>query len=84
VLIAAGLAGAVALRRKTAAEFPDEQGGRVGAAIRDFMERRRAGAAPAAPVASSVEELERLVNLRDQGVLNEDEFETQKELALRR
>ena len=84
VLIGAGLAGAVALRRKTAAEFPDEQGGRVGAAIRGFMERRRAAAAPAAPVASSVEELERLVNLRDQGVLNEDEFETQKELALRR
>lgn len=86
LLIGAGLAGAVALRRKAAAEFPDEQGGRMREAIEAAIDRRRGGAeAPVSPVAaeSEIDKLERLANLHDRGVLTDDEFASQKQLALK-
>ena len=47
-----------------------------------LYERARAGerqaAAPAAPAASPAEELARLADLRDRGVLSEEEFQAQK------
>jgi uncharacterized membrane protein YdbT with pleckstrin-like domain len=51
-----------------------------------LYERARAGerqaAAPAAPAASPAEELARLADLRDRGVLSEEEFQAQKSRLL--
>jgi hypothetical protein len=76
------------LRRQTASEFPDEQ---AGAALQRLRERARGlrrgrrrpePAGTPAGRAVPVDELERLVALRDRGALDDDEFRAQKELLL--
>lgn len=77
------------LRRQTAREFPDAQAGEALQRLRERaralrLPRRRAAPeepAPAGP-AVPVDELERLVALRDRGALDDEEFRTQKELLL--
>jgi len=70
--------GTAALRRQTAAEFPD-------AAFADGLGKRmrasvpgRAEAAPAPPKQSKIDKIERLSDLKEKGALTEAEFESAK------
>jgi Short C-terminal domain len=88
VLLAAGV---WVLRRQTLVEFPHagletaeiSVVARVTASTRKLTHHREHPAAAAAPVgASTADELDRLVALRDKGALTQDEFEAAKKLAL--
>jgi hypothetical protein len=91
LIIAALLAlGTEALRRQTLREFPDaalaegeglrESWGRMRESVSQRVSSAREGrAAPApAPEDAQIERLERLVALRERGVLSDEEFESQK------
>jgi hypothetical protein len=76
--------GTEALRRQTAAEFPDARFGGFGDRLRAAAPSR-AEARPQAPAAASkVEELERLSALKAQGSLSVEEFEAAKSEILAR
>lgn len=95
-LVALGAFGIVGLRRRTAAEFPQAQAGDTAASLRAWAAglRTRSGArdrpAPGgngAPMPASEEnvrlgQLERLAELRAQGLLTEKEFEAEKARVL--
>jgi hypothetical protein len=68
--------GVEALRRKAARDFPDAVPGAPLAALRGQAERVRGQRAAAAP--SQVEELERLARLKEQGMLDDEEFAAAK------
>jgi hypothetical protein len=84
-LAAVGLEG---LRRQAAEEFPDVRPGEAAARLRSWAGGLGGrGAAPAPDAAEAAEErrlerLERLARLREQGVLSEAEFATEKARAL--
>jgi hypothetical protein len=78
LLAALMVLGTEALRRQTAAEFPNADfggfGERIGAAVPG-----RGGPPPQAPAKESkVDELERLSTLKEQGALSDEEFESAK------
>ena len=80
LLTALALAGLTALRRQTAAEFPDARAGDTVAGLRAWaagLRGRRATPAPA-PQEQRLEQLERLARLREQGVLSDDEAAAEK------
>jgi hypothetical protein len=88
ILIALGVR---ALRRQTAAEFPEAQHGDTSRAMHDWYSGRRAPApAPsAAPVpvhaggnGGRVAELERLASLHDHGALTDEEFAAEKAVLM--
>lgn len=67
--------GVAALRRQTEAEFPDATGFKMP---RLFGRRETKPVAPAPAAESRVDQLERLVRLRDQGLLTEEEVASEK------
>jgi uncharacterized membrane protein YeiB len=91
LIIAALLAlGTEALRRQTLREFPDaalaegeglrESWGRMRESVSQRVSSAREGrtASAPAPEDAQIERLERLVALRERGVLSDEEFESQK------
>ncbi len=70
--------GTEALRRQTAAEFPDAT---FADGLADRMRAsvpRRAEAAPAPPKPTKIDKIERLSDLKEKGALTEEEFESAK------
>jgi hypothetical protein len=84
LLAALTVLGTEALRRQTAAEFPDAQFGGLGVRLRATAPRRAETEPPAPAAASKVEELERLSALKAQGSLSDEEFEVAKSEVLAR
>jgi hypothetical protein len=86
LLIALLALGFEVLRRQTAREFPDARRGESFRALRGWVRNigRRRRAAPVAPAApdSRLGQLEQLGRLRDDGVLDADEFEAEKTRVL--
>jgi len=95
VLVAVGVR---LIRRQAVEEFPDARKGEAMAAVRERIRERRvhrgahAQPTPDAPAAagevvqatdSRLQVLERLAALRERGALTDDEFEAEKNLALR-
>jgi hypothetical protein len=81
LLTALAAAGLTALRRQTAAEFPDAKAGDTVAGLRAWaagLRGRRAAPAPPGPQEQRLEQLERLARLREQGVLSDDEVAAEK------
>jgi hypothetical protein len=84
------VAGIELLRRMTAREFPDAQGGDAVHAIRAwYAARRRAGfgighssTAGASAQGTRIDDLERLAGLHDRGILTDEEFRAQKTALL--
>ena len=70
--------GVEALRRKTAAEFPDAQSGDTTTAIRGWYSGRREHGAPVPPNGEHVASIERLAALHDRGALTDAEFAAEK------
>jgi hypothetical protein len=95
LLIALAAVGVEALRRQTEREFPDAVRVPFGESLRNTYARVRAkpaaaasaGNGAAAPEAvlvdDSLAQLERLADLRDRGVLTDDEFAAEKRAILR-
>ena len=85
LLVAFGAVGIYMLRRDSIAEFPDasmeEMTSRVKARVKSMREGRGRAAAPE-PEDRRLDRLERLASLRDSGVLNEQEFESEKASVL--
>lgn len=73
--------GIEALRRKTAAEFPDSQPGDTVHALKAWYANRR-HPKPAPANGERIADLERLAGLHDRGVLSDSEFESQKALIV--
>jgi hypothetical protein len=81
VILAAMVAfGVYALRRETLREFPDAQPGGFIASARSTWDRLRGGGEPQGD--ASVAELTRLGEMRQQGLITDDEFATAKARAL--
>ncbi|MBV8988029.1 MAG: SHOCT domain-containing protein [Solirubrobacterales bacterium] len=82
VFLALALLGTEALRRQTAAEFPDAQLGAATSAIRARLNTLRARGpqdeASATPTMSLAEQLERLAVLRDDGAITTQEYDAAK------
>jgi len=85
------VAGVELLRRMTAREFPDAQGGDTLHALRAwYAARRRAGfgighsssTAGASAQGTRIDDLERLAGLHDRGILTDEEFRAQKTALL--
>jgi Short C-terminal domain len=80
--------GVHALRRQTAAEFPDVQAGDTMQSIRTWnaADRRHRGPAAAPVVAGAngghVADLERLATLHDRGSLTDEEFAAEKAVLM--
>ena len=84
--------GVAALRRQTAREFPEAPAGGGAHAVQERLTRawhsmsgdrqQVAVAAQGPPAPTHVDELERLANLHDRGVLTDDEFAGQKSALL--
>jgi hypothetical protein len=72
--------GVYALRRETLREFPDAQPGGFIASARSTWDRLRGGGEPQGD--ASVAELTRLGEMRQQGLITDDEFATAKARAL--
>jgi hypothetical protein len=70
--------GTEALRRQTAAEFPDAGFGGLGERMRASVPGRRTAEPPVAPRESKIDQLERLTALRDNGALSEEQYEAAK------
>ena len=75
--------GTEALRRQTAAEFPDAAFGGLGDRVRASVPGR-AAAAPEPPKQTKIDEIERLSDLKAKGALTEQEFESAKAEVLDR
>jgi putative oligomerization/nucleic acid binding protein len=84
ILIALAVIGLEGLRAKAVSDFPNEtwQPGGLRAAFAASRDRRRAPVQPVAAGAGRVDELERLARLRDQGILDQAEFEREKSRLL--
>jgi Short C-terminal domain len=84
------VAGVELLRRMTAREFPDAQGGDAWHATRAwYAARRQAGfgigrssTTGASAQGTRIDDLERLAGLHDRGVLTDEEFRAQKTALL--
>ena len=70
------------LRRQAAAEFPDATFGGLGDRVRASVPGRAATEPPAPAAESKVDQIERLVALREKGVLSEEQFESAKSEVL--
>jgi len=70
--------GTEALRRQTAAEFPDATFADGPAERMLAAAPRRRGAAPAPPKQTKIDKIERLSHLKEKGALTEEEFESAK------
>lgn len=93
IMIALVIAGVAVLRRQTALEFPDAEIGATSASIRAAAGRMRQalsgsrtapGAAAATPGGDRLDTLERLSELHDHGVLDDEEFASEKASVLAR
>jgi len=84
VLVAFAGVGVYLLRRNSIAEFPDATMGEMPARVKARFASMRQGRERAAPEPEDrkLERLERLASLRDRGVLNEQEFESEKAALL--
>lgn len=85
ILIVLGAAGIEALRRLSVREFPDNTERDLGHRIHESFSRARASRTPtAAPAATPgrYDDLERLADLHDRGVLTDAEFTAQKAAVL--
>lgn len=79
VFLALALFGTEMLRRQTAIEFPSAQRGDAARAFRArFRGRREDGGTPPPASAATVDQLERLSKLRDQGSITPAEYEAAK------
>jgi putative oligomerization/nucleic acid binding protein len=70
--------GTEALRRQTAAEFPDAAFGGLGDRVRASVPERTAAEPQAAAKQTKIDKIERLSDLREKGALTEEEFESAK------
>ena len=82
ILLALGLVGVAALRRQTAAEFPDAHAGDTRARLRAWASRwgrrERPPVADAAASGERIAQLERLRDLHADGALTDEEFAAEK------
>lgn len=87
------VSGFIAYRQLTVKEFPDEPVPAVGdwmreqwASVRSAVEGRRGGAFPVSRkgvgATETMDQIERLADLRERGILTDDEFDTQKTTLL--
>jgi hypothetical protein len=79
ILIGLLALGVEVLRRQTAKEFPDAVRRPLGDVVRDRYAQLRGGPASGQPAGKgAVDQLERLADLRDRGVLTQQEFDAEK------
>jgi hypothetical protein len=86
ILVALFVAGVEALRALTLTQFPDAERGQLLPAAREALRFRRGSAAPGTPALGAEEarlqSLERLVRLRETGVLDDEELAREKSRIL--
>ncbi len=78
ILAALMVIGTEALRRQTAAEFPDATFGRLGDRARASIPGRGGAESKAPPKQTKIDKIERLSDLKEKGALTEEEFESAK------
>jgi hypothetical protein len=70
--------GTEALRRQTAAEFPDAAFGGLGVRMRTSVPGQSSGESKAPRPESKIDQLERITALREKGALSEEQYEAAK------
>jgi len=74
--------GTEALRRQTAAEFPDAAFGGLGARMRMSLPGRRTTESPTPARESKIDQLERITALHEKGALTDEQYEAAKAAVL--